>query len=273
MSKDSISYSEINTRGGIGNQLYYYALAKKCSENLKCDLRTPKDWKLRNLFKMAFKDPWVEAGPKHPKLFEDEIPTKPNVDITGCYQYSHHVAQYSKSDCLRYFEMFDSYKKLFPYNPEEKYVAVHVRRGDYVGWCKDWSCTISSKSYEKILQRSNPNGYEIRWVYDPTVLDWKYSRYSSHDGRCKEFKWLSDFMLLVNSEILIRANSTFSLWAGVFHQGSQIYSPRIDNLSGLEVDVNFEPSNCCRVQCKNPDYYCRAFFKDPPLSDFNLRPN
>lgn len=100
------------------------------------------------------------------------------------------------------------------------------------------------------MEEANKENLEIRWVYEKDIPDWPEKRFKSdlENPDDKIMSWLPDFFTLINSEILIRANSTFSYWAGMFHKGKSIYSPRVNGITGDNQFVKFENNNKCRVQ-------------------------
>ena len=50
-----------------------------------------------------------------------------------------------------------------------------------------------------------------------------------------------DFLILLNSQTLIRSNSTFSYWAGLLGEG-KVFSPNVKGKIGLN-KVNFVDNN------------------------------
>jgi hypothetical protein len=68
-------------------------------------------------------------------------------------------------------------------------------------------------------------------------------------------EFMRDFMDLYNADVLFRANSTFSWWAGTLGN-AKVYSPIVDGLTGHQKDVKFVEGNWPRcVGLDTVDHY------------------
>ena len=251
--KPIVQFSKLGKCGRFGNQLYQYAFIRKYSELTHSKLETGK-WIGQSIFE-NIRDPLPS---KKLKLITSKNFLTPehqkrmvNIDSTGQYQCQCHLI-YSL-DWVRNLYRFNKKTLDFLGKPEiSDYAAIHVRRGDYVS--SGEYCIVSESSYEKLLNQLNVK--DVIWIYredDVTDIHHKRFKYSKYNEFSKTEKMLMDFWYLMNSKVLIRSNSTFSVWAGFLHRGEKIYSPDVNTLVGLN-DVEFVEGNTCRCTKTYTDF-------------------
>ncbi|NJO65432.1 MAG: hypothetical protein HC836_47265 [Richelia sp. RM2_1_2] len=117
---------------------------------------------------------------------------------------------------------------------KEYYIAAHLRRGDYLTKFAKIYCTVSKKSYFMACDKFNLDKSKIVWISEESPQDSKIII-------DKDIEFLTDFFILLNADVILRANSTFSWWAGVLGN-SKIYSPVVGSKVGMH-DVDFVEGN------------------------------
>ena len=80
----------------------------------------------------------------------------------------------------------------------------------------------------------------------PDLSNKKVSWVSDGLDGSNEINFINDFLTLAFSNILIRANSTFSWWAGVLGNKKEIWAPLVEDNVGL-CEVGFTKGNWPRM--------------------------
>lgn len=219
----------IGKHGRFGNALFQYAACKKLAELWNLKLEVPADWNGRLIFDIP--EPTISFK-------DDEV----NVFYPMGYFINKEITQMlTKEWCQKIFKFRDKWLKRYP--KEGFYVAAHLRRGDYASnptFAAKY-CTVDTGSYEKAIVKAGYNPEKVVWV----------TQESEHSPPRDELEipFLKDFLMLVNADVLFRANSSFSFWAGVLGNG-EVYSPRIK--SAFQFDTEFEQGNHCSI-CEDED--------------------
>jgi hypothetical protein len=237
----------INFCGGFGNQLFQYAFARAYAEAHRAVLLTP-GWIGQRIFDISNQPLNYDL----PHAGFDEIPNgRINVVLNGYFQSQAAVDMMSRAKLKSWFTLRDKWKQRFQSRPR---IAAHVRRGDYVGLSNIY-CLVSENSYIAICNKLGLNVADICWVQE--------GRKEPHQDLIDAgVPFLEDFITLMNAEILLRANSSFSWWAGTLGDG-RIFSPLVENRTG-EHDVTFVEGNWPRmVDSSN----CHANVTDLHLKD------
>jgi hypothetical protein len=112
--------------------------------------------------------------------------------------------------------------------PSDYYIAAHVRKGDYGGLTSIFAI-IKEISYVNACEKFGYDASRIMWITEEAPnLDEEMNR--------ENISFLYDFMVMMNANVLLRGNSTFSWWAGTLGN-AKVYSPVIDDKRGIcEVD-------------------------------------
>ena len=235
----------LGSNGRFGNQLWQLTLGIALARKYNTKVEIPEDWVCRPIF-ASLPTEYVTFGFPNGKTEirtpVDYIPTQadvdhyPSIDLYGYWQNQSTLDLVTKSDLLSWFRFADWVYEIFPVGfqgeeyQKELYVAIHERRGDYISQFSHVYCCISDQSYEILLgepiltDRVNEENPYI----SPTLEDMNLG-------------FMPDFMRLVNSNILLRSNSTFGWWAGVFCKGT-VYSPLVEDKVGWK-DVEFVKGN------------------------------
>jgi hypothetical protein len=115
---------------------------------------------------------------------------------------------YTRADCKRWFKWRAEFvEKQSKFNFE---ICAHYRAGDFL---KCGYPVVSKKAISRAIEHS---GFGDNFA----IIE--------EDGGRDA---LTDFYLMAKSQILFRANSSFSYWSGALNEG-RVFSPIIDNLAG-----------------------------------------
>lgn len=214
--------------GRFGNQMFQYAFCRGYAETHGFRLET-EPWIGQKIFEID--DP--APSQDFPVMAEADI-ERGNGDVSFIsYAQNQMCADfYSRSAIKNWFRLRSSWqnwrKDSFP-------VVGHYRAGDYF-----------HAGYPIVSINAIRNAaYAIGIDPDAVVI-------CREDNGESDFpagiQFLNDFLKMMDAEVLIRTNSTFSWWAGALGDGT-VYSPRIDGLEcGREHDdVKFEFGNHCRT--------------------------
>ena len=224
-----ITVSCLGSMGRWGNCLFQYASARKYAEIHKCQLQTP-EWLGEKVFNINH----PRISHKFPKCDLDILPCKKvDIDLYGYFQFQDIISKLNRKELKSWFTFKDEWKERFP-KKKEFYAACHIRKGDYVSNFSHIYCNISEKSYENKCSELNINPSDIIYVREDKPEEYE-------DINALGLNFLPDFMTLVNADIILRANSSFSWWAATL-SNAKIYSPKVDNKVGFN-DVSFVEGN------------------------------
>ncbi|MBX4215888.1 hypothetical protein KW797_02990 [Candidatus Parcubacteria bacterium] len=209
--------------GRFGNNCFTYAYARALAEQRGAQLQC---------------DPWVGNdifGLNDPPITEqlpqrDETTLQPDEVNVAIKTYAQNQACliYTREQVRRWFTLRPSLvamleRLLAPDLP----IVAHLRRGDYLSY---GYVAVARKSYE----RAAGGPFSVVSDDTPTVLpEFPYP-----------LDFLPDFYRLMRANVLLRANSSFSYWAGVLGNQERVLSPIIDGLpGGVEHDCTFTEGN------------------------------
>jgi hypothetical protein len=209
--------------------MFQYAFARGYAESVGATLETPW-WVGQALFGLT--DPLPSK--RLPSIGLDEHPNgRVNIDLYGYFQQSQFYKHYTLTKLREWFKFRELWVDQFP-KPTKPYVALHIRRGDYLTTFSHVFCTIGIGAYHKAMVNAG---------YDPDkAINVREDRPVNYPLPGLEF--IADFFTLYNADVLFRANSTFSWWAATLgHCGENIYSPVVEGLQGQKADVPFIRGN------------------------------
>lgn len=226
--------------GRFGNQLFQYAFCKAYAESIGEQLRT-NEWIGQKLFDIN--DPLCVAD-YLPQVTENNIPVFQNrftnIEPIGYFQHEFFLNYYSRKWCLETFKFNDNILEAFR-PPRQHYIACHLRVGDYAKQFDHIYCIVEKENYVRQAAQLGYSEDEIIWI----------SEESPHfqDSLATEPAWLTDFLIMKHADILLRANSTFSWWAGTLNEKGKVYSPVVENKVGSQNDIEFVDGNHSRMMC------------------------
>lgn len=230
-----VTHTYMGTRGDMGNQIFQLATligaAKRSNANIVLPSRS-KDLPMFKLFDMEFEFKDIEIDGVFYEYDNYELINIPkdgkNYDIRGYRQAYKYFDDY-RDDVIKTIkikqELIDKLKPLLP----EKYIAVHIRRGDYIK-------LIHKIPILREFRRCQLSYYQsaikkIREIYhnEPLLVctdspDWVKTIMKELDPEHSDNIRLapiheeispkfSDFITLYLSQAMVISNSTYSWWA------------------------------------------------------------
>ena len=236
-----IQFTSLGRFGRFGNQIFQYLFARAYAEKNDAILEIPS-WIGQKVFKnINHPKPSV----KLPSTKLDKFPSGVNIDIFGYCQKKEFIDILSESkirECLQFQDKWVEYFKVL-----KSIVVAHIRRGDYLDKYSNIFCVVSKKSYYDACDKFEiPRMYpDIVWRSEERQVKWR--------GLDDDLLFLPDFFEMMQCQYLLRANSTFSFWAGFFNTTGKVYSPVVEGQLG-ECDVEFVEGNCSKIVGCNPDF-------------------
>lgn len=224
----------LGTLGRFGNALHLYIVAKWWAEKCNARLETPHWWGTE-IFELD--DPPITNPELHQCPFE-VLPNKGEKrDIVGYFQHEKYWQGMTRKWLKSKLKVKQKWLKRFPRHPFYYYVAAHLRRGDYNGLGSIF-CQVSQDSYYRALDEYGLDREMLVWVKEET---------QEEDAELQGLgiPFLKDFLKLVNANVILRANSTFSWWAATLSE-AKVYSPLVEDLRGPN-DVKFVEGNWPRL--------------------------
>lgn len=159
----------------------------------------------------------------------DEIPNgKVNIILRGYFQFQEAINFLSKTKLKSWFSIQEKWKQKFKTHLP---VVAHLRRGDYLDLASIF-CLVSEASYLNACKEFHLDVSKLTWI-------------KNDSSKNQDIPFLEDFILLMNASILLRANSSFSWWAGTLGNG-RVFSPLVENRVGMQ-DVSFVEGNWPRM--------------------------
>lgn len=214
--------------GRTGNQLFQYAFAKAYCERggheLRCD-----PWDGERVFDLG---PCVRIKEAFPNRYSEQDYPKDfrgDIELHGYFQ-SQDALIYTRSQVKEWLQ-WKSEARGIGVTP----CAAHYRCGDYLGYGYP---VVSKKAIASAITAHGLNPEHFRIVSEETPSTF----------RDNLPPWLGDFLILCNSLILFRANSSFSWWAATLAPAQLTFSPLIENMcSGEHDNVPFVLGNHPRL--------------------------
>ena len=241
----TIQFSQLGNFGRFGNQMFQYAFARSYAEKYNAILEIP-NWIGEKIFKNVSHPPISKK--LHRTALDHVTWGKTNIDFFGYFQFKQCYDLISEGKLRQWFKFQD--KWLRKYNECEKVVG-HLRRGDFEKNYSGNFCIITDRSYIKACEKYMIDSQYLQWLSEenPTIdksVDVSYtnqnnSMYGHGMYEDNGISFLPDFFKMINARVLLRANSTFSFWAGFFNKNT-VLSPLVGNKTGL-CDVEFVKGN------------------------------
>lgn len=230
---DIVQISSLGHNGRIGNQFFQYCFARTYAERLHAKLETPP-WVGQRLFGLT--DPPISCV--LPQLHESAISGSPadwvpNVDLVGYFQLARLLNCVSHREARKWLTFKPEWLARFP-KPYPEYAACHLRQGDFFTSEGDPYCLISDFSYRRAVETFVPSNCPVIPVEENAS--------KVRNDLPEDLQFLPDFLTLMQADILFRANSTFSWWAGELGTCRTVYSPAVGTLTGHH-DVEFVLGN------------------------------
>ena len=254
-----IQFSHLGRYGRFGNQMFQYAFARAYAEKYGATLQIPP-WIGEKIFKNVSHQ---HCSGEFPVVRDDKIPWgETNINLYGYFQTKECFDILSESKLRKWFVFQDKWLEFLSLQKSDDVIA-HLRRGDYITKSALF-CVISRESYLLACEKFGINKEKIIWLSEenPTIEQrmsdvcykkFIYTMYGSktcYDDKGASF--LPDFFRMVNAKVLLRGNSTFSLWAAFFNK-DKIFSPVVGNHGGKR-DVEFVEGNWPKLNREVSDF-------------------
>jgi hypothetical protein len=230
---DIVQISSLGKNGRWGNSLFQYCFARTYAERVGARLETPS-WLGQTLFGLS--DPDISCV--LPQLHESAISGSPadwvpNVDLVGWFQVRRLMACGSHREARKWLAFKPEWLARFP-KPFPEYAACHLRQGDFFTSAGDPYCLIGEESYLRAVKKFVPINCPVIVVEEDGA--------KPRSDLPADLQFLPDFLVLMQADILFRANSTFSWWAAELGTCRTVYSPVVGTLTGHH-DVEFVLGN------------------------------
>lgn len=234
--------------GGLGNQMFQYALAKcfmKAGNHVSGyiandSLRSKREFELSSVFPnilldrcsspiMVFYERVINLQYKEPVLgkvkfleADMQILEKTEGIFQGCWQ-SYKYAEMNKDELLNDFKFKEKkdlkLKKIIDDMSKENAVSVHIRRGDYLKFPELYGNICTDKYYVEALKYINKYVENPVFYFFSNDIDWVMQKYKEIDNAIfvkenmfEEYEDWYDMYLMSYCKHNIIANSTFSWW-------------------------------------------------------------
>lgn len=262
----------MNIRGGFGNQLFEYAMGyARAKENktillqdlsqyakgyfrgydldkLKLDFRNTFAVESKNrIISIVRRSLAIGGGYRFYKekkgytVFDQDAIIKSRISTYyfGLWQSYRYFDQY-RDDIIRQFQ------PSFDFSPEaselrndirndEKSVAIHIRRGDYI----QVNGCISAEYYKQAISKMLQRVPGARFYFFSDDIPWVKENFANIENAVfvnndKTISDLEEFFIMSSANHQIIANSTYSWWAAYLNQNMSkiVYAPEVANWKG-----------------------------------------
>jgi len=232
----------------FGNALFIYCFARGYAEHMGAELQCP-DWIGRKLFVNATEPPitrhlhWTELDSLS-KLPLGYFCGRTDIALRVYAQHQVYLDYYTRAQAREWLKLKPEFEAYAP-KMEQPYSAAHVRRGDFVSdpFTAANYCQVSDESYEKAIEQFD--------IPEPILRVQEGARTPPPELEVQGLGFLPDFLLLRDATHLLRANSSFSVWAS-WLGNAKTYAPVVEDKVGLQ-DVEFVEGNhpCTAGRFKN----------------------
>lgn len=222
--------------GYFGNNLYQYAAVRKYAQIIGAKFESP-EWVGRDLFGLT--DPNYSST--LPEVSDQYLQWgRTDICLSGYFQTPQWVGLLSRAELRRWFILRSKF--FVPVLPTKAYTAAHLRQGDYIG--NPVYANVPERSYDRACVEHSLGPIDV------------WARQNSPRVASGVPDFLPDFLVLMRASILLRANSTFSWWAGVLGD-ADIYAPLVTDHTG-EYDADFVRGNWPRLVTPGMDLHLPA---------------
>lgn len=230
-----VQCSMLGKFGRFGNSLFQYVFARAYAEKYEARLEIPEDWVGRKVFKDIDHD---GLSVNFPRTALDCVDFgEVNIDLFGYFQKHQFVRLLEDAKVREWLTLKDEWTEKFP--KKQFSVVAHLRRGDYLTHYSNIFCVVSQNSYKRKVLELGLSLEDLTWLEEGA-------------GGEGELSFMPDFMFMVNADVLLRANSTFSFWAGYLNKG-KVFSPVVSGRQGPQ-DVEFVEGNEESIVDGNPEF-------------------
>jgi len=216
-----ITFSKLGNYGGIGNQMFQYALLRAVSNNLQIEMKIPPgnyDLLRFNILKnFDLSNDYVSFNEKFYHYDSQVFEIKQNIDFLGYYQsykYFDKLREILLSD-FSFEKNIDNLSENILNDIKDKFckeiISIHIRRGDYLNY-PDIHPVITKRYIETCIKYFDNFGKfcylifsdDIPWCRENLLYNNLYFSESNDN--------LLDLCLMSKCNHNIIANSSFSWW-------------------------------------------------------------
>jgi hypothetical protein len=217
--------------GRFGNQVGQYAFSRSLASRFKAHFECP-DWIGRQVF--ANVDDPLLTDPL-PDYRRDGMPTEAGWGVHGYFQFQEALDIMSRRQLQQWLTVRPEWLALCP-KPRPFYIACHVRRGDYAKAYHDVFAVVERDNFERAL---------LLYGYALDDVIWLTAEEPQPGSAAlpEPYRFLYDFMVLLQADVVFRANSTFSFWAAELGHCRHVYSPVVEDKVGPRHDIPFVEGN------------------------------
>jgi hypothetical protein len=201
--------------GRLGNQCFQIAAAIAHAKKMKTDWRVPYRSSNPNVWPTYFKSLPVARGAATMHAYQekrhsyDPLPEHKDLTLDGYFQSE---------------KYFDNAKEEirtalgFDINNGGGYIAIHIRRGDYVTQFSDKHPPLSINYYDNAMLRFMDMGHHDFMIYSDDI-EWCKKEFLFKDDKfCTISDPLAAMRHMYNADGFIIANSTFSLFPALLRE-------------------------------------------------------
>ena len=240
----SLGVISVDARGRMGNAMFQLAFAHAASRRLGTsfvfgDAHLEEDFALgawgrpqtRLARKLAFRARYGREGPKRVFVRDEEDPAevlaslRDGVAYGGFFQSERYFAGFEDA-IRRLFIVRREHREAFVrrYGDLGRYLCMHVRRADYLqtggwalptSWFHDALATVGDRAGRQLIVISD----DLPAVREE-LRDLEGARFEANPP-------LVDLQLLINADVVIASNSSFSWWGAWLneHAGARVLAP------------------------------------------------
>lgn len=240
-----VTMKTLGTNGRLGNQLFQYASTMGIAHDNNAELKLPY-WNYRDYFDGPFHHEGAMAAEIKEREFShsnySDLDYKKGVNFKGYFQSEKYWASI-KDKVLSTFKFKKDFivecLSQFPEAFKKETIAVHIRRGDYVG--NKSYVNLSPKYYILALQEHFPKWHTCNLIFFSDDIE-----YCKIHFECLENAYFStgkseieDLCLMSQCKHHIIANSSFSWWgAYLSDKGGKVVRPADHFSGGLKTICN-----------------------------------
>ena len=225
----TVSCSKLGALGRMGNQCFQLASSYGLSRSKGCDLVIPY-WK----YSQFFKGPIPEGNPRGTQIKEpafhycgDFIPNDRDYDVVGYLQsrkYWQHCEKEVREMLAWEPKFLARIRQKYANTLSRETVAIHVRRGDYVG--HEGYINLPPTYYFSALEKHFPD-----WRNGNLLVFSDDKNYARLHFDCIENAYfpdgdeISDLCLMSQCDGLVMANSSYSFWGAYLGKDKKVVRP------------------------------------------------
>ena len=216
-----INIDDDSSVGRLGNKLFIIAACKSIADKQNTNFCLPQ-WKYGHFFKnIPVGDiPSIHSIYTEPKFTYTPIDidcTSKNVSLNGYFQSDKYFS--NKNDIIRLFEIYNVELPPIKYSD---YIAIHVRRGDYLKVSHVHNNLCNTKYYENAINLTNHNKF-IVFSDDITFCKSYFAKFIDKTFIYTENTTeLQDLYAMTLCKGNIIANSSFSWWGAYLNKNGII---------------------------------------------------